>query len=80
MSTDLKKSWERTAKSFVIAANDLGRSIFDTAKAGYDATMEWANSRDEDGECVNTEGAEVPETDEESPAEEAPAEEAVTEE
>lgn len=69
MSTDLKKSWKRTAKSLVVAANDLGTSILDSAKVGYEATMEWANSKDEDGECVNTQGTEVPETDEEAPAE-----------
>ena len=39
---DLKKTWTQTAKSFVIAFNDLGVSVADSIKAGRDIALDWA--------------------------------------
>ncbi len=65
---DLKKSWQQTAKSFILAINDLSASVVDTAKAGYDVAMEWAKK---DNIHVQAEGTEVsePETVQEPVAE-----------
>ena len=65
---DLKKSWQQTAKSFILAINDLSASVVDTAKAGYDVAMEWAKK---DNNHVQAEGTEVsePETVQEPVAE-----------
>ena len=57
---DLKKSWQQTAKSFILAINDLSASVIDTAKAGYDVAMEWAKK---DNVHVQTDGAEIPAAD-----------------
>ena len=72
--SDLKKAWKQTAKSFVLAFNDLGVSLVDSVKAGRDLAVEWArkdNPHVENAEPVEAEGVEIPE--EEAPAEE-PAE------
>ena len=58
--SSLKNTWKQTAKSFVLAFNDLGISLFDTAKAGYNATVEWAKK---DNPHVQAEGTEIPEQD-----------------
>ena len=54
---DLKKVWRQTAKSFVLAFNDLGISVADTVKAGVDIAVEWAKK---DNPHVQAEGTEVP--------------------
>ncbi len=64
--SDLKKAWKQTAKSFILAFNDLSVSVFETAKAGYDATVEWAKK---DNPHIQTEGAEIPTEPEQTPAE-----------
>ena len=70
---DLKKYWLKTAKSFVLAADDLVVAVAQTAKAGRDMVIEWAESENFN---VNAEGTEIPTED----VAEAPAEEAKTEE
>lgn len=67
---DLKKAWKQTAKSFILAFNDLGISLVDSAKAGIDAAVEWARK---DNPHVEAEGVEIP-AEEPAPAA-APAEE-----
>lgn len=70
--SDLKKAWKQTAKSFVLAFNDLGISIVDSVKAGRDVAVDWArkdNPHVENDEPLETEGVEIPE--EEAPAEDA---------
>lgn len=57
LMSDLKQAWKQTAKSFILAFNDLSVSVFDTAKAGYDAAMEWAKK---DNVHVQTDGTEIP--------------------
>lgn len=79
--SDLKGVWKQTAKSFVLAFNDLGISLIESAKLGVDKAVEWARK---DNPHYETQGAEIPTPDEqtqatEAPAEEAPAEEAPTE-
>jgi len=71
--SDLKKSWQQTAKSFILAINDLSASVVDTAKAGYDVAMEWAKK---DNIHVQADGTEVPSDDVnyEEPVAEASAE------
>ena len=72
--TKLTKSWRQTAKSFIIAFNDLGVSLVDTAKAGVDMAVEWAKK---DNPHVQAEGVEIPEEDAVQPEQtEAPQEEA----
>jgi hypothetical protein len=64
--SELKDTWVQTAKSFVLALNDLGVSLAVTAKAGVDAAVEWARK---DNPHVQAEGREIPtEEAEESPA------------
>jgi len=61
---DLKKTWQQTAKSFVLAFNDLGVSLADSVKAGRDIAVEWAkkdNPHVQNGEPVDTDGVEIPE-------------------
>ena len=61
---DLKKTWTQTAKSFVIAFNDLGVSVIDSVKAGRDVALEWAkkdNPHVQNDEPVDAEGVEIPE-------------------
>ena len=70
---DLKKTWQQTAKSFVLAFNDLGVSLADSIKAGRDVAVEWAkkdNPHIQDSEPVEAEGVEIPE-EEPAPAAEA---------
>ena len=64
---ELKDTWMQTAKSFVLALNDLGVSLAVTAKAGVDAAVEWAKK---DNPHVQAEGREVP--TEETVEEQAP--------
>ena len=73
---DLKKAWKQTAKSFILAFNDLGVSLVDTAKAGVDKAVDWAKK---DNPHVQAEGKEIPTEDDYVDAqpvepEEAPAE------
>lgn len=63
--TELKDAWKQTAKSFVLALNDLSVSLYKTAKAGVDMAVEWARK---DNPHVQAEGEEIPE---EEPAAEA---------
>ncbi len=74
--SDLKKAWKQTAKSFILAFNDLGASVIDSVKAGKDIAVEWArkdNPHVENDQPVEAEGVEV--TEGAAPAEEAaPAE------
>lgn len=74
---NLKKYWLKTAKSFVLAADDLIVAVAETAKAGRDMVIEWAESENFN---VEAEGTEIP-TEEaaEAPAEEVAAEEAPAE-
>ena len=61
---DLKKTWTQTAKSFVIAFNDLGVSLADSVKAGRDIALDWAkkdNPHVQNTDPVDTEGVEIPE-------------------
>ena len=58
--SDLKKAWVKTAKSLVIAANDLGVALVDSVKVGRDKVITWANTADE---TVEVDASEVP-TDE----------------
>ena len=57
---DLKKSWKQTAKSFILAFNDLGVSLADSAKVGVDKAVEWARK---DNPHVQAEGTEIPTED-----------------
>ncbi|WP_405340983.1 hypothetical protein [Ruminococcus sp.] len=70
---NLKKYWLKTAKSFVLAPDDLIVAVAETAKAGRDMVIEWAESENFN---VEAEGTEIP-TEE---AAEAPAEEVAAEE
>ena len=73
---DLKGAWKQTAKSFILAFNDLGVSLAESAKLGVDKAVEWARK---DNPHYEAEGVEIP-TPEEEPAEpEQPAEEASAE-
>ncbi len=72
---DLKHYWLKTAKSFVLAADDLIVAVAQTAKAGRDMVIEWAENAE-----VQAQGTEIPTEDVvEEPVEEANAEEAPTE-
>ena len=64
---DLNKIWKQTAKSLVIAATDLGESLYATAKYGYDAAVKWAKTDNPRYEASATE-VNPPETDETEPA------------
>ena len=68
---ELKDVWKQTAKSVVIALNDLGVSLFTTAKVGIDAAVEWARK---DNPHVQAEGTEVPAEEPVAEAAEAAAE------
>lgn len=60
--SELKGFWKQTAKSFILAFNDLGVSLVESAKAGADKAVEWArkdNPRYDAGE-YKTEGVEIP--------------------
>lgn len=63
--SDLKKAWTKTAKSLVIAANDLGVAVVDSIKVGKEKVLTWANTEDNP---LEVEATEIPtESDEESP-------------
>lgn len=65
MMAELKDAWVKTAKSFVLAANDFVNAVADSAKTGRDQLIKWAQS---DNDCVNTMGTEIPkEDDKETP-------------
>ncbi len=68
--SELKGFWTQTAKSFVLAFNDLGVSLVESAKVGIDKAVEWARK---DNPHYPTQGTEVP-TPEEDPVQEAPDE------
>lgn len=72
---DLKHYWLKTAKSFVLATDDLVVAVAQTAKAGRDKVIEWAENAE-----VQAQGTEIP-TEEvaEAPVEEAKAEESPAE-
>ncbi|MBQ3284077.1 MAG: hypothetical protein IJH40_00370 [Ruminococcus sp.] len=55
--SDLKKAWVKTAKSMVLAANDLGVALADSIRVGRDKALEWANSAEE---SVEVDATEVP--------------------
>lgn len=57
---ELKDAWIKTAKSFVLAANELINALADSAKAGRDKVVEWAES---DTDTVNANATEVPTED-----------------
>ncbi len=59
--SDLKGSWKQTAKSFILAFNDLGVSLAESAKVGVDKAVEWARK---DNTHYEAEGVEVPTPDE----------------
>ena len=74
---DLKGVWKQTAKSFVLAFNDLGISLSKSAKVGIDKAVEWARK---DNPHYEAEGVEIPDVEapaaeEAEPQAEAPAEE-----
>ena len=70
---DLKGVWKQTAKSFVLAFNDLGISLSKSAKVGIDKAVEWARK---DNPHYEAEGVEIPDPEVEAePQAEAPAEE-----
>lgn len=60
--SDLKGFWKQTAKSFVLAFNDLGVSLVESAKVGVDKAVEWARK---DNPHYEAEGVEIPTPDEE---------------
>lgn len=74
--SELKDFWKQTAKSFVLAFNDLGVSLVESAKVGVDKAVEWA--RKDNPHYEATTGEEVF-TPEEPAAEEPAAEEPVQE-
>lgn len=57
---ELKDAWVKTAKSFVLAANDLVVALGDSIKVGREKVMHWASS---DAETINAEGKEIPTED-----------------
>lgn len=71
---DIKNAWKQTAKSFILAFNDLGVSLAESAKLGIDKAVEWARK---DNPHYEAEGAEIPTPEEPAPEEAAePAKEA----
>ena len=64
--SDLKSSWAQTAKSFVLAFNDLAISLVDSIRAGRDIAVEWArkdNPHVQNSDSIDTDGVEVEEDD-----------------
>lgn len=53
--SELKDAWKQTAKSAVLALNDLSVSLYKTAKAGIDAALEWARKDNPHVEAQDTE-------------------------
>lgn len=73
---ELKDAWIKTAKSFVLATNDLVSAVAQSAKAGRDKVVNWAESESgsgSDGSTVNTEGTEIPTEDNAEPVDAKPA-------
>ncbi len=70
---DLKGVWTQTAKSFILAFNDLGVSLSQSAKVGIDKAVAWARK---DNPHYEAEGAEIPTPDEQPAAEAKKAAEA----
>lgn len=62
--SDLKKAWKKTAKSFILAANDLGTAVVDSVKVGKEKVVNWAQT---DDEPIQVDGAEIPTEDQETP-------------
>ena len=71
--SELKGFWKQTAKSFILAFNDLGISLVESAKVGVDKAVEWARK---DNPHYETEGVEIPAPEEPAEAPEQPAESA----
>ena len=44
---ELKDAWVKSAKSLVLATNDFICAVAESAKAGRDKVLEWAESRSE---------------------------------
>ena len=61
--SDLKQVWKKTAKSLVLAANDLGEALVESAKVGREQVVKWAQSEDAP---IETDAVEMPA--DESPA------------
>lgn len=76
---DLKHYWLKTAKSFVLAADDLIVAVAQTAKAGRDMVIEWAENAEVQAQGTEIPTEEVAEAPVEEPVEEAKAEEAPAE-
>ena len=62
--SDLKKAWKKTAKSLVLAANDLGEAVIDSVKVGKEKLITWAQTEDDTiqsaEDTIETEGTEIP--------------------
>lgn len=54
--SDLKKAWKKTAKSFILAANDLGEALIDSVKVGKEKVITWAQTNDDP---IHVEAAEI---------------------
>ena len=55
--SDLKQAWKKTAKSLVIAADDLGKAVVDSVKVGREKVLEWAQTNEEP---IQVEATEIP--------------------
>lgn len=70
---ELKDAWVKTAKSFVLATNDLVSALSESAKAGRKKVIDWAESETgrvtAEGTEIPTEGTEIPTEDSDSPTE-----------
>ena len=73
---ELKDAWKQTAKSFILAINDLGISLAASVKAGVDVAVDWAKK---DNPHVEAEGTEIPDPQPVEEPVEAPAEEPAAE-
>ena len=65
---ELKDAWIKTAKSFILATDDLVSAVVESAKTGREKVVNWAETRT-DSNTVNTEGTEIPTENAESPDE-----------
>lgn len=64
--SDLKQAWKKTAKSLVLAADDLGKAVVDSVKVGREKVLEWAQT---DDEPIQVDATEIPTEDVEESAE-----------
>lgn len=69
--SDLKNAWKKSAKSLILAANDLGEAVIDSVKVGREKLIAWAQTKDEpiksNVNTVEADGTEIPtENNEES--------------